>query len=349
MARRLTTAEVLLGLREARLARAGTRKRRTEDLTRQQRLALAPRPPRMAALQYLRVLDTVIKRARTLTQEIIFPVLPELVREAPGVSSQADPLEAQVGVRRDACGCTPVPDWYHRLHLDAERTVKFRGPWRVRGPGGVYSERLEDLEVALSEMVKDPTLVRSLEQVAAGLDAHNRAELSRILSLNLRGDNTLREVIDQFLRENVRLIESVATSHLPRMETIIQQATAGQVRVEDLQAEIMGTFNVSESRAALIARDQTLKANAELTQVRQQKVGVTDYIWSTSKDERVRGRPGGKWAKSQSDHWVLDGTRQTWLSPPVTNPVRGERNHPGRDYQCRCIAFPVTDDLLAGL
>lgn len=340
MPRRLTTAEVLLGLRQARLAAKGTRRRSTADLTRAQRLALAPRPPRAMAARYQRALDAIITRAAELTQELIFPALPELVKAAPGATSQPDALDAQLGTRRD-CGCVVLPDWYHRIH---------QGPvLRLDARGGVYSERLGQLEVALTELVKDPRMVRTLTEIATGVDAHNRAELSRVLQINLRDDQTLRQYVDQFLRDNVRLISSVTTDHLQRMERVVSRATAGQTRVEDLRDEIMATFDVSRSRAALIARDQTLKANADLTQLRQQRVGVTDYIWTTVKDERVRGRPGGKWAGSQSNHWDLDGTRQTWLSPPVTNPVTGERNHPGRDYQCRCIAFPVVDDLLAGL
>src|SRR5690606_35480604 len=59
-----------------------------------------------------------------------------------------------------------------------------------------------------------------------------------------------------------------------------------------------------------------------------------------------RGRPGGVWAKSQANHWILDGTRQRWAVAPVTNPRTGARNHPGKDYQCRCTATPVVDHLL---
>lgn len=43
-------------------------------------------------------------------------------------------------------------------------------------------------------------------------------------------------------------------------------------------------------------------------------------------------------------HQELDGTEQSWDDPPVTN-EDGDRNHPGEDYQCRCVAYPILDEL----
>jgi SPP1 gp7 family putative phage head morphogenesis protein len=67
--------------------------------------------------------------------------------------------------------------------------------------------------------------------------------------------------------------------------------------------------------------------------VRQTQAGISEYEWSTSGDERVR-----------SSHDELDGTRQSWDDPPVTNDD-GDTNHPGEDYQCRCVAIPVLPDI----
>jgi SPP1 gp7 family putative phage head morphogenesis protein len=135
-------------------------------------------------------------------------------------------------------------------------------------------------------------------------------------------------------RRNVELIRSVSIEMLDQVESVIKTATAGQLRVEVLKDLILKRFSVSESSATLNARDQTLKANADITRVRQESVGVTHYIWSTSGDERVRDR-----------HADLDGTRQSWLSPPIIS-EDGRTGHPGEDYQCRCTAIPIVDSLL---
>jgi SPP1 gp7 family putative phage head morphogenesis protein len=212
------------------------------------------------------------------------------------------------------------------------------------------AEEFELLRLRLGELVEEPRLIELITDVAQTIDRKNVRDISRILELDLSGDGTLRTYLARFIGENVRLIRSVSFEQLGRMEEIVRLAQSGQTRVETLREDILASFDVSKSRATLIARDQTLKANSDLTQLRQQRAGVQDYIWTTSRDERVRGKPGGKWADTESDHWSLDGTRQSWLSPPVTNPSTGARNHPGRDFQCRCVAIPVIpEDILEGL
>jgi SPP1 gp7 family putative phage head morphogenesis protein len=53
-------------------------------------------------------------------------------------------------------------------------------------------------------------------------------------------------------------------------------------------------------------------------------------MWSTSHDRRVR-----------DSHKELNGRVFTWDNPPIVDPARGRRAHPGQDYGCRCVAVPV--------
>ena len=82
---------------------------------------------------------------------------------------------------------------------------------------------------------------------------------------------------------------------------------------------------MSESRAELIARDQTLKLNGAITKARQTSAGVNSYTWNTSHDDRVR-----------ESHAALDGQIISWDAPP-------EAGHPGEDFQCRCVPIPVIE------
>lgn len=221
------------------------------------------------------------------------------------------------------------------------------GDARTDALKGPFARKLGPLEFALSEKLSKKHLGVMLAGVGQQVEDHNREEMTRVLRINLRDPGQgLSPWINSFVDKNVDLIQSVAAEQLGEMEDLVSDATTGQVRVESLADDIMERFNVTESRAELIARDQTLKANANLTQLRQQQAGVTQYIWTCSGDERVRGRPGGVWAKSDSDHWSLDGQTCDWANPPITNPKTGARNHPGEDYQCRCTATPLVDDIL---
>jgi SPP1 gp7 family putative phage head morphogenesis protein len=137
--------------------------------------------------------------------------------------------------------------------------------------------------------------------------------------------------VAKFATANVRLIKSVAARHLVDVQRVIENAIIYGARPERLAEEIEARYGVSESRARLIARDQTLKFHGDLVKDKQTKAGIDRYVWTTSSDERVREM-----------HAELDGTEQSWSEDPVTNP-QGDTNCPGRDYQCRCIAYPVFD------
>ena len=164
-------------------------------------------------------------------------------------------------------------------------------------------------------------------------------ELGRVLGLDLRASVPgLQPLINAWRETNVNLIESgiLAPQASPRMRPnlladvsrTIEEAHASGLRVEALAGQLAERYGVSDSRAELIARDQILKLNAQVTSHRQQVCGITHYRWSASRDEKVRPR-----------HRELDGTVQAWDSPPEVAPGRFE--HPGGDYQCRCVAVPI--------
>lgn len=165
-------------------------------------------------------------------------------------------------------------------------------------------------------------------RVGAKVDKFARAEMTRTVAIPMGEPLTAK--VELFRRDNVDLVTSVATRQLDELETLL--ADAGTMRVEQLRDQLFERFDVSESRAALIARDQVLKLNSDIQQEQQKRAGVTAYTWATAKDERVR-----------DDHRALDGTRHEWALPPVVDERTGAKAHPGRYFQCRCSAIPVLD------
>lgn len=137
--------------------------------------------------------------------------------------------------------------------------------------------------------------------------------------------------IHEFIERNTRLITSLSNRQIESIARIVQRASVAGERVEPLTREIESTFNVTRSKANLLARDQTLKLNSNITQATHRQLGVNEYIWTTANDERVR-----------EEHEALEGQRFSWDSPPSVG-------HPGEDYQCRCVPFPVIPELDADL
>lgn len=95
-------------------------------------------------------------------------------------------------------------------------------------------------------------------------------------------------------------------------------------------------FGFGTRRARFIARDQAGKWNGELNRLRQTDLGVKEYVWSSSLDERVRGNPGGKYPTSKPSHWDREGKTFRWSDPPSDG-------HPGYPINCRCTAKAVLE------
>lgn len=183
-----------------------------------------------------------------------------------------------------------------------------------------------------------------LHTIATRVVKRNAADFRRVIGVPTN-DLGLGHAVATFQARNVGLITTLANKQLDEVAALVKQADAEAWRVEDLTAAIADTFPDTNANAELIARDQVLKLNGQITAERQQRAGVTSYIWTTTGDERVRGRPkseGG--VNPRGLHYELEGTRQSWAAPPVMS-EDGRRGHPGSDYQCRCVAYPLIDVL----
>lgn len=112
----------------------------------------------------------------------------------------------------------------------------------------------------------------------------------------------------------------------------------------------------TDKQSAFLARDLTGRFNGMMERSLQMNIGVNYYYWQTAADERVRGRPGGKYASAIPSHWDMDGTVCSWLDVTKVSydygrnwSIRTNRmpfTHPGMAWQCRCIAIPFDLDLL---
>lgn len=205
-----------------------------------------------------------------------------------------------------------------------------RNPVRARLDSKWIREKIKLLSAEIDGA--DKRVLPAIEKVAARVVKSVKVEKTVLTRVTMRGAPGV--AIDAYRAANVARIKSIAQERLWEFSDLLDEAEAGGWRVERLAKAIREQFDVSRSKAKLLAKDQTLKLGAAITKERQTQSGITRYIWSTSGDERVR-----------EGHRDLDGTVQSWDDPPDTGD--GERNHPGEDYQCRCVAIPVLPDLSA--
>jgi SPP1 gp7 family putative phage head morphogenesis protein len=189
----------------------------------------------------------------------------------------------------------------------------------------------------------DPKLIEAtVASMAQGVDTYHKNLIIRRFKeaigvgpwINGLSDADVKLQLSNWMRSNADLIESIPEKYVRSVENLVNRNLSEGTSVKELVKQIKMHAPVALSKARLLARDQTMKLYGNLNQVRQVAVGVTKYTWETMEDSRVREM-----------HEDLAGTIQSWDNPPVTNP-EGETNHPGGDYQCRCTAEPILDDLL---
>lgn len=257
----------------------------------------APRWPRGARTQYLLALSSVLSDLRRLVEAEIVPALPGLL------------ADAEVN-RRDA----PSDELGRLTTIVRALAAEPSSEARARG----VAQRVGVAVAKFGRSEQGRVFVQ-----AAGFDPLPTVE------------PYLDEQIALFVRDNVRLIQGLSREALDDVERIVTEGVRSGARVERIREQLRERWGISKRRAALIAEDQVSKLNGELTRRRHAEVGVEGYVWSTSKDERVR-----------SGHRALEGTRQRWSEPPIVDTRTGKRAHPGQDIRCRCAAIPIVDEIL---
>lgn len=272
------------------------------------------------------------------------------------IKAAAYPMAAEISYRRELRGFAKETNAIVRKHVlplildndgdgvsdalplgDLTRAIE-----RARAELGVTDVTARRMSVSNGQRVlKDNTrALNAVYKQALGLEPFKHESGRR---LDARKAD---EVLQDHIKANVALITSIPRQMLGEVEDMLREDFPKGLRVQDLAKKLERRFEIATNRAELIARDQTAKLNGQLTETRNRSLGVTSYVWQTAQDERVRGTPGGLWPKGL--HFQLNGQTFRYDDPPVTNDD-GDRNHPGEDYQCRCVQIPVLEDALAAL
>lgn len=136
----------------------------------------------------------------------------------------------------------------------------------------------------------------------------------------------VQDAIEVRKADSLALIRKANRLYAGAVEQVFAQPDIFGLRVEEIKKQLLDTGELWESRAALIARDQTLKLYAGISEAGHRENGIDSYIWSTSRDERVR-----------PEHRALEGRKFRYDTPP-------EPGNPGEDYCCRCAAIPDLSD-----
>lgn len=150
-------------------------------------------------------------------------------------------------------------------------------------------------------------------------------QFQRVVEIDLFGfEPWIGTALEDFTIANSNLIKSIPEKYFTEIENLTLQGVNQGVRWESIAEQIQERYDVSESKANLLARDQIGKLNGQFTELRQTEVGIDKYRWRGVGDSRER-----------QTHKANNDRVFKWSNPPR------ETGHPGQDYQCRCWAEPV--------
>lgn len=206
----------------------------------------------------------------------------------------------------------------------------------AKNPPANQQQYLAIVDAAMAEFMENEKLGQSISTVQASIvqDNVNKRFLANfraatgtdhlLLNVGTFADSTIGQ---SFIRTNVSLIKSIpqelnAEIHEAITKNIVE---TGGFDLQSLSQTLQQRFNVSKSRANLIAFDQTGKLNGQFIQARAQTVADGNYIWQDAGDNAVR-----------PTHRAANGNEFSYHSPPV---AIGQ--NPGEPIRCRCVALVI--------
>ncbi len=262
-----------------------------------------------------------------------------------------------------------------RLPQGKRRAAPVRSPRRVsleirRAIGGTMRGLIEDVENLIPWLsgVATPSqaarVLRDLQdrwRTLYGADAQRLstkwvAEVSRDAKLRLEkniarslgidttaifDDKAVFDAAELMSVEARGLITTIPDEYLDGVTRAVLDSyqQIPQPEGRSLAEQIKHLSGATDTRARIIARDQTSKINTAINQARQQEIGIEEYIWRTRKDTRVVGKPGGLYPngnRAHGNHWEREGQVYRWDRPPADG-------HPGYAINCRCFSEPIID------
>jgi SPP1 gp7 family putative phage head morphogenesis protein len=133
-------------------------------------------------------------------------------------------------------------------------------------------------------------------------------------------------------KENLGLyIQTWKQEEILKLRDQVEKRVFSGLRREHLAKIIERSYGVSKAKAKFLAKQETSLMVSTYKEMRYQSAGSEEYKWKC-----VNGSPKHP---VRPLHLRLNNKIFRWDSPPITD-NKGNRNNPGCDFGCRCVAIP---------
>lgn len=202
------------------------------------------------------------------------------------------------------------------------------------------------MQAALESYAKliKPWAERQAAKLTAQVAKSNRrayVESSKAIGTALKlnvAESNVGVIARALMNEQVALIQSIPIEAGLRAQNLALEAAytgtraaPDQSTIDEIKKQLGMSTEVATSRARLISRTETARANASINQARATAVGAKGYIWRATLDEATR-----------KSHREMEGKYVEYAHPPTLSD--GTTTHAGEIYNCRCYGEPVFED-----
>lgn len=166
------------------------------------------------------------------------------------------------------------------------------------------------------------------------------AEKFGLPTVSLSLTESQQAMLDEILRENIRLIKDVHESYFDGIDKDIRDSQLAGNDVHKLAKAISNTGKVTGNRAAFIARDQTIKATSFIARQREIDLGITHGIWMHSRAAK-NPRKWHEWANGKKFNLSTGIFEETGEYLPDEKTGMPRQQFPGHEILCGCTHRPV--------
>lgn len=142
-----------------------------------------------------------------------------------------------------------------------------------------------------------------------------------------------RLILDAKVQENVSLIRSIPEQFHKDVEGIVLRSFTAGRDLYTMAAKIKERGDVTTRRAALIARDQSNKATAQMNAARQRELGLTYAVWKHSSAGK---EPRHDHVRAGREGWIFDTQKGIDFGEDKMGAVL-----PGEAINCRCVSRTI--------
>jgi len=192
------------------------------------------------------------------------------------------------------------------------------------------------------------TLIRGAEQDLANVGVQIDAELV-----------PSQDNIDAYRRNQEINIKNFTPEQTERLLKMVKDNALAGFNRNEMIRQIQAEYGTTKAKARFLARMETSLFMSAVRKERFEDAGISLYRWSSSRDSRVVGTPGGQYPNptdGHGDHHAMNGKICRLDDPMVyartmedakagkwrsKAELSGGTKHPGEEFGCRCVAVPI--------